>query len=82
MSDDSAFWASKGMPVKEKDTCQYNKCGFPLGAWHRSAIKVEGCYDIEERVCEKCGGQQTKFRSSDSATNEAIHDLFEKLGSL
>ncbi len=61
------------------DQCQYNSCHHPLGPWVPSGLKVEGTSDIMERTCEKCGGMQTQFSSTDPKTNEAIDGLFAAL---
>ncbi len=68
-----------------KETCHYSnketgkKCGTQLGPWQPSGIKVQGTSDVMERTCEKCGGQQTRFHSTDPKVNRDIGELFSAL---
>lgn len=63
--------------MNKDETCRYNNCGHQLGPWQPSGVKVDGCYDIQERTCERCGGQQTQFRSVQ--LDEVAPDLFKLL---
>jgi hypothetical protein len=65
------------------DTCMYwindERCGHPLGPWVPTKVDLDSVTDVMTRTCEKCGGEQSQFRSTDPETNQAIDQLFKEL---
>lgn len=64
------------------ETCMYytdkgERCGHPLGPWVPDKVELESVTDVMTRTCEKCGGQQTQFRSTDPQANADIDAIFK-----